>query len=226
MDRPRERGDETLSVSPRDGRNEAGFSLLEMLVSLSILALLSAVLAGAIQTGARVSDRVQAEAQYMNRQVALYRINGWLAAAMPIAPFGENGSDDTVFTGGPNDLSFNVAQEIYPNQFGYYNIRLSLERDEGCEEGRTLLLSATRMTPSSNSGTPETHKRVIDPCLARPAFRFLATENQIGDAPSWHTEWVETEALPSAVELVVATADGGETTAIHQFLRHSAVYPE
>jgi general secretion pathway protein J len=183
-------------------RRQYGFTLLEMLVSLSVAALLVSLVYGAVRVGQR-------SAQTMGKHTVdseVMRI-GWqflrdaLTRARPVQGDPEN---PTGFTGNANTLAFVADMPAYVGLGGLMLIELEIEKDS---EGDQLILSRQRFDRSSIQPSEQGIERavLVDDLESMEIEYFGPSEGE--NAPAWHTSWQEAGTLPSLVRIVIKPMD-------------------
>ncbi|HYC01840.1 MAG TPA: prepilin-type N-terminal cleavage/methylation domain-containing protein [Azospirillaceae bacterium] len=187
---------------PPTGRGDAGFTLLEMLVAMTVLALVLAAAAGALgflgQGFGRATDRVERVEQAAVARDVLRR---QLARGFPLV---EGGVDDGryVFTGERNALTFVIAEPPAPGRGGLSVARFTIEPGEG---GDRLTYGQRRLAGGEERTSP-----LLDGPY-RLSFEYFGS---LGPAqpPAWRPDWPDRRRLPLLVRLRIS-ADGRELPA-------------
>ncbi|MEQ9640278.1 MAG: prepilin-type N-terminal cleavage/methylation domain-containing protein [Alphaproteobacteria bacterium] len=165
-----------------------GFTLLELLVGLALMALLAGLLFGSLRLGAGTLARVDATAEALeDRRVVASFLRGRLAQAEPLNDATDTGHS-VAFTGAPDRLE--LVTEMPPAAGGGRH-RVVLDNAPG---GLRL---AWRPLPGDGAA----HQRLLD---VGPA-RFAYYGRHAGEAdPSWHDTWTGELALPELVRLTLS----------------------
>ena len=188
----------------RDG----GFSLIEMIVSLTLLALILS----AMPNGLRLAGRAWNEALELDQSAAdaatMSMIEQKLGGAMSIFQRA-GGAMHIAFTGSENSLTFVAPAEHGPNGGGLYRFQLAVEDVSG--QGRVLLLRCKPLQIfSSEPDNPAwTDERILVSGLSEASIRYLAsstTGTPSDVASQWSTQWTNTATLPALVEIKVTTS--------------------
>lgn len=199
---------------------DAGFSLLETLLGLTLTAMIGLLMMGSLQMGARIWERGDAIVQPGVEQLAMGQASDWLAHAMPRAMRAQNSEPLAPFVGDGDSVSF-----LYPAQGmgatpGVYAVDLELVDADGCANGKRLMLRATRiMVVANEKDAPQgpVERRKLATCLERPSFVFWGATAGDADA-GWRDGWSQQAELPMVVRLRSLSADGSEHAVFTQRL--------
>lgn len=183
-----------------------GFTLVELLVAVSLVALLSVLLFGGLRFAMRaadaVDDRVDDAAQIA---VAYNFMQNELADARPL-PVAPDSTESVVnFTGAPDGISFVAVPPPYVALGGFHLLHVGLE---GEGQDRQLVVSWQAVP----RGPVATGPAMLQPSLLLDgvqsvdfAYFGVADPNR---PPEWTDHWTGRRALPQLVRLRVAMADG------------------
>ncbi len=190
----------------RSGGAEAGFSLLEVLVSLAIVSLLIVAMPSTLQLGRRVmqtSERL--ESQGTDAVVTSF-LQATISRALALRIQNSDGSSNVAFTGSANSLTMVASSLDGPTGIGLFQFELTVTPDD-----KSLLLwrwSPYRPVATSNLGTnivrPE---RVLMRSVATFGLRYFGQQLPT-DALSWSDDWKSPTNLPVLVELRLASRIG------------------
>jgi general secretion pathway protein J len=187
----------------------AGFTLLELIIALSLLALMAAVLAGSVSLSARswdggetkaveVAEMRQTQEFLRGQLVALYPQRLRKAVDVPL-----------MFAGEREEIRYAAALPPRVAEGGVYFFRLSLVR--GKDAGELVL---ERVVPEPDAAVLPAFDKAERSILARGI-----TEMRIGyfgrdpnaavtDEPRWRDRWEDTQRLPDLVRIEVKTERG------------------
>jgi general secretion pathway protein J len=181
-------------------RDQAGFTLLELLIAVALLGLLTTILLAGFRLQ---TQHIGRQSERLERSSLVSTVHSFLrnqlARAQPLVPIGAE-ERTIMFEGQPGAIAFvATAPESVPNgglllfSAGYADHRLMVRWrrfDGGIGEpprdaGETVLLEG----------------------VARLAFHYFGAASP-GQAPTWHKSWKEHAYLPSLVQLELTFLDG------------------
>jgi general secretion pathway protein J len=190
-------------------RGEAGFTLVELLVTLVVLGLFLSLLFGGLRFGTRVWEATGAAGE---RRDAMEAAHGFLrralAEARPSLGLDGEGQPLAAFQGGAEALVFLAPLPAHLSLGGDVVVRVALagERDRLRLVARWSLRWPRPADPAAPEGEPR--EVVLAEGLRAAAFAYygrLAGE----EVPAWHDAWDEaTNALPELVRLRVLGGNG------------------
>jgi len=198
----------------------AGFTLVELLVAITLFALLSVALFGGLRFGLRATAAGTARLDWSAEIAASAGfLRAELADAQPLKK-SEGGDQPTVaFEGTADSVEFVASPPARLAPGGWHVLRLALERGPG--GGRLVLTSRLVRDDAGDAGPAEADRSVL---LERVATLDLAYfgATQDGDTPAWHDRWQDAAALPALVRLRLGFADGGQAPDLIVALRAAA----
>jgi len=181
--------------------HDSGFTLLEMLVAITLLALLSVALVAGMRFGTRIWDKAETSDLDSNAvRAAEKRVASDLSRIYP-KPLVVNATDSMIdFTGGPQRMEFLSTADRPDGQMT--RVALSAANDD---QGLAMELDA-RPELARSGGTQEVllrHLRSID-------FAYFGAS---GDekTPAWHTSWQHEKSLPQLVRIRAETPHANVT---------------
>lgn len=191
-----------------DGRDQRGFTLLELLIALAIVGALLAIAFGGLRVAlaawAQGEDRAEAHQHLRSLALVLGRAVG---AAYPYrAPPGEAPEPVVLFRGTAERVELVTQAPPFPaaSPVAFTAVVIGLEPEEG-----PALVVRQRVLPNRE---PFAEAAVVlrDPTIHRLELAYLDTTG------AWQDEWdgEAQRALPQAVRITVATSQAGraETT--------------
>lgn len=207
----------------RPSGQDAGFSLLETLLGLTLTAMIAAVMMGSMQMGNRVWERERSSEHPGATQLLIGQAGEWLAQAMPTKLHDIEEPILAPFRGEARAVSFQYAAPALGGSPGVYMIDFELVEAPGCTGGMDLYMQSTRMEPTEEGAEPvplKPERRRLMTCIAGPSFIFwdaLAGAEESG----WRADWIDQATLPGVVRLRSIGADGVERGVLTQRLMYA-----
>jgi general secretion pathway protein J len=188
---------------PRAGR-AAGFTLLELLVAITLLGLLMTALFGGLRLGARVWEVSEQRLDDSARlQVVQDFLRERLMQAHPLDLVDAQGRTEPAFIGLPQTVRFLTLMPEHLGA-GFHLAQLGLIEEDG---GLHLGLRWRSYDIYADDPEGEPHARVLleDVAALELAYYGLKTEEQAG---AWHDEWQGETLLPRLIRVAVIFAEG------------------
>jgi general secretion pathway protein J len=202
---------------------QAGFTLLELLVSVSLLVLLMALLFAGLDAGTRhigrQGNRIDRASRVLMAQSFL---RGQLADARAISPSDEP-ADAIAFDGRADGLDFVSAAPQAVAQGGLQVLSLGIVDSKS---GEQLLvgwrpLRGGGAAAEAGAAVESEHRSALLDHIHQAAFAYFGMiEGET--TPSWHPTWRGINYLPSLVRLSVTFLDGEQMPEFVVALRASA----
>jgi general secretion pathway protein J len=182
----------------------AGFTLVELLVAVTLLSLLSLALLVALRVGVRAerfgSDRIEAEEE---TALGLSFVRAQLGDARLALEVDETGRPLVVFDGAADRVAFVAPLPRRVNLPGLHLIEIVAVR---AALGAELVVRARPYRPPNVLPADMPEKRLAAG-LRAVAFAYFGAASSNGPA-SWHDEWRDMRSLPTLVRLSVSDARG------------------
>lgn len=181
-----------------------GFTLLELLLALSIVAVLMVIVSGGLRIGLAAWQRGEARTAKLDRERSLIvLLEGALAGAFPyrVTP-GDAEQPRLLFDGQPDRLTFATLSPPLPTAAPAAFSMVSLAADAA---GLTL---RQQILPSPVP-LDRVEPMLVDARTSALRFRYLGAEPE-----SWADVWDLTteDSLPRAVEITLVTGTGPRST--------------
>jgi general secretion pathway protein J len=185
-------------------RNATGFTLIEVLVSLSLLAFGLALTFGTLRGATGSSERAEQVAQ---RDERLRAVQGFLrrelSMALPIAfEFDQSSGEATLFRASSAKVEYVAEMPGYLSRGGPYLQTLSVVHGE---HGLQLQFGSQLLTtdgPVKDERAPE----VLLDGISEAEFSFRGLD-ETGHPGSWQSDWPQTSQLPPLIRLEVRFDD-------------------
>lgn len=185
----------------------AGFTLLEILVALMILAIISVILVTGLRSVINTKSRVDVvSARLSNAQVALTIISSDMRQIINRPVYDNDGSllpAIILYSGPAQELEF--TRDGYINPMGQQQ-RSTLQRVVYRWNNGNLERGSWQVIDRINNSQPS--YQVLIPNVTNIQWKFLAPQNSVYD--SWPSPKVSANIpLPIAVELIITIKDWG-----------------
>lgn len=185
------------------GRGNHGFTLLELLISITLLAVITTLLAYAIHIGSSAWGRSnQTIASSQDQHLIEEFITREISQARALRIRTSKGSR-VAFEGYRNAVRFAAILPIHRGVGGIYFVSVAAE---GADDSQQLALSYRLARPLDFvEGDPESEERtVLVDKLTDAQFQYYGSVTN-EEPPSWMTEWPNEQQLPEMVRVRFAT---------------------
>jgi general secretion pathway protein J len=186
---------------------DAGFTLVEMLVALVLIGLLSAALFGGLRFAARATDRATAATDHAAALALAYGfLQTQLGNAQPYPATADPKDKQIVFDGASNQIDVITTTPARLAMGGFFHLHLAVTNTRG----QLRLFAEWREPPRRDDAGPETplEPTVLLDNLRAVAFAFFGTiDPELPD--EWHDEWQAVTALPKMIRLRINSPMAG-----------------
>jgi general secretion pathway protein J len=188
--------------------DDRGFTLLELLIAMTLLGLLMLGLFGGLRLGVRVWEAGDAQAADRSRIEAVQRfIRTYLSQARPLSAADRTGDDVISFIGRRDQLDFTAALPAHLSAGGFEHVALSFAE---LDDGRGLVLRHGPLRRRDDGRAelfelddPETAVLLAD--VTEVEFSYFGAPDQRDDA-EWTDRWEDQERLPLLVRIRIGLA--------------------
>ncbi|OWV82241.1 hypothetical protein ATY77_03115 [Rhizobium sp. R634] len=197
-------------------QSEDGFTLVEMLVTLALLAALSAILLGAVAQFRPLRNLTQGADGQMELTTAAAFLETVVTDARSVYLIDAHSQKRLVFEGTEHSLHFPAVLRVGSDQIALRDI--SIERSEA----NGLISILLRNTPRRLTTAPATEVFTVIEDIVDVDFQYLEGTDPTGSQPPrWLSQWNDPERLPYAVKITVKAKRGlANLTASRKALLH------
>jgi general secretion pathway protein J len=191
---------------------QLGFTLLELLISITLLGMILVLLFGGLRLGVRSWDAVQEQVDNLN---TVRSVESFLRSEMSLAfPYRWKGlkGQRIAFSGTRNQVSFVAQLPSRIGDGGLYVVSLELERS-GKEKRllwRQTPLSSEMQDFSALGQSPATVLASTELSTVEDIWLSYFGRETEKAAPVWMHEWASDARLPTLIRIQVKFADGSE----------------
>ena len=190
----------------RDSALQRGFTLLEILLALVLMAMMMVGVWGALRTGARLTRSADASSQRSDRVRAVQAfLRTYLGGAQPQAFAPGKDQAARMFRGDPLTLTYVAPMPAQLGDGGLFVQTLQFVRERG---GNDYTLQLTYAPLSSDTASAASKPEVLLEHVADGGFEYLVAAQR--NAPAkWQRTWHDTNGMPLAVHIVADAGWGG-----------------
>ena len=188
-------------------RVDAGFTLLELLLAVGLLALITNSIVGGLHLGKRAWETGRNRESYSEVEAAALAISSLLERSFPAVAIGAKGSQILVFAGRPDGCLFAATNDGEAQRAGLVLMQLGVRPGPG----RADLALWTKAFRAENAlSTTRAKMReaeaLRDVASVEMAYFGAMAPNQ---PPAWSSSWLDRDRLPRLVSVrIVANRSG------------------
>lgn len=173
------------------GRVNKGFTLIEILISITILSIVILIIGGALRLGISSVDRGKAEVEKIDRLRSLVLLLDRQISSAVQTTHTVNGENIVWFTGDNKGCSFLSTSSLWGRREGLIEITYAVE--EGDRED--FRITETERLPGEKDGL----RLTIFPDLKDAEFAYFTYDTD--GNPQWLKDWTEKDKFPVAIAL-------------------------
>jgi general secretion pathway protein J len=176
-----------------------GFTLVEMLLALTLMSMLMALAYGGLRASTRATDRGQVILEESSRiRMAHQFVRKQLNQMIPLVFMeSEDQEQRTVFEGSSDRIRFVAPM---PGYLGFGGPQVQELTFQSGEEGFALVISHALLQGFDEEKLYERAPIVLLEWIEKAEFQFLGLDEE-GELSTWSSEWENPETLPLAVSL-------------------------
>jgi general secretion pathway protein J len=188
-----------------DHTTSSGYTLIEMMVSLSLLGLIGLLLSGSFQFGARTWEITSQEVDRIGEvEAAQSLLRRQVGQVLPLTFRGQAAEPETVFVGGTQDLRFAAPLSLHQSDAGLYVFVLGTSTTGPTED---LVVQWQVYRPDwPATGAPLGEPLVVVADIADLQLTYFGRVNEEAD-PVWQTEW-KAKGVPMLLRIDIAFPEG------------------
>jgi len=173
-------------------RKEAGFTLLELMISLAIVGIMVFILLAVLRLGFRSVEAGERKIESLGRvKASLNLIDAQIQSEIPLT-FDEAGEKKYYFKGQPASLEFSTNYSIWEGEKGF--VVVTYQVIEGDQGKRTLLASENRV------GRENRKEIKLLEFFNEMNFQYYY-QDPTEEEGKWIDEWTEAAFLPKKIRL-------------------------
>jgi len=178
-----------------------GFTLVEMLLAMTLMSMLLALAYGGLRASTRATDRGQVILEESSRmRMAHQFVRKQLNQMIPLVFMeSEDQEQRTVFTGSADKIRFVAPM---PGYLGFGGPQVQELTFEPGEEGLVLVISHALLQGFEEEKLYERAPIVLLEGIEQAQFQFLSLDEE-GELSAWSSSWEDPEKLPLAVSLAI-----------------------
>ena len=174
-------------------RNDAGFTLLELLISIVLIGIIVLIVVGAMRLGIRSVESGERKIDAFERaQSSLNIIDSQIQSFVPLSYVSEDGTRKYYFKGERESMQFSTNYSIWGGERGYVTTTYSVKTEDS---GRQVLYASENIV--GMEGTRET--RLFD-SFERIYFEYFFKEPTQQEG-QWVDQWTDDTSTPKKVRL-------------------------
>ena len=179
-------------ASKKNSESNAGFTLLELIISITLVAIIVLIVAGAASLGYRSFNSGEKKLNAVERlRASLIIIDAQIQSGVPLT-LEDGGVKQYYFVGEQDSLKFSTNHSIWGGQRGYVIVNYRVETDE--KGKRTLFASEYKVGMEIQKET-----KLLEG-FNEITFDYFS-QDVTEEEGEWITQWVDEEMMPTKIKL-------------------------
>lgn len=172
--------------------SDKGFTLLELMISITIFSVMLLIIFGAMRLGYRSIEKAEKTTEFLERiRTTINIIEAQFQSQIPLT-YEEDGEKKLYFAGKKESVQFSSNYSAWSGQRGYVKVLYNIEQDANGKKA----LYVTENTISID----DSRKTMLLSDVEGISFHYFFKDptNEEGE---WRDEWIETSSLPEKVSI-------------------------
>jgi general secretion pathway protein J len=179
-------------AAQRKPKRNAGFTLLELIISITLVAIIVLIVAGAASLGYRSFSTGERKLNAIERlRASLIIIDAQIQSGVPLT-LEDGGVKQYYFVGEQDSLKFSTNHSIWGGQRGYVIVNYRVEADN---QGKRTLFASENKVGMENQKETKLLEGFNE--ITFDYFKQDTTEEE----GEWVTQWVDEEMMPTKIRL-------------------------
>lgn len=186
-------------------KRQSGFTLLEVLLAMMLLALIMALAYGGLRAGAKISTRGTVAIEETNRlRVAQTFVRTQLRRMLPLLIEVDDQEQPVLFVGESDHMKFVADMPGYLGQGGPQVQEIYIERSE--RSGRALQFQFSPLNLLDDTSYEPAEPVILFGGVKSARFEYAGLDED-GELGDWQSQWEESGQLPVLVAIRIETED-------------------
>jgi general secretion pathway protein J len=190
------------------GYTQLGFTLIEVLIAMSLLSIMMLLLFSSMNTSVRNWDAGEQRISEVSKAAATYNFfRRHLTSIQPLIDdfSGDEEDAEFAFQGRPDAIRFVATLPASAGRMGLQSFYIALEQEQ--QKSGKIQVAIEPFFPVAEGRTWREDKVILIDQVASLTFSYfgLAEDEQEKD---WHSEWLQRQNMPELIKIAI-TLDGG-----------------
>ena len=186
-----------------DRRGQIGFTLIEMLLAVALLAMVLALAYGGLRTSIRAAARGEVVIENTSHMRIVHQFMRRQLSQMLPLPYVSDEDERVMFEAGPDFIQFVAPMPGYLGLGGPHVQRIELVRGQ---EGDDLIYQHGLLRDYAEFGFGDRDPVLLIEGIDSASFSYLFRQGRDAQ-PEWLNAWDQPEVLPLAVEIDLLMTD-------------------